>query len=247
MDNPSGPAGRRARWHETLSKFDLTIQYVPGKDNVVADAMSRYAYPACKAFQDASFHGSAQAQTEMKRIIEEELREGRTVGLLCFTKHTGASQNMCLVAGSITRVEDIPAGRIMVIGQDGTPSGLPPKRPRGRPRKHPLPADPPPALEESDSDDDIVELTQPPLPVLPTPEPSAPVQTGSEDPSHIHVAAPPTGSDEASSSSSLASPTQPSMGPPKPTQPIGSNGGPAAPVPLPSGAAEPDRGILERD
>ena len=41
MDTPSGPAGRRARWHETLSKFDLTVQYLPGKDNIVADAICR--------------------------------------------------------------------------------------------------------------------------------------------------------------------------------------------------------------
>jgi hypothetical protein len=27
-----------------LSKLDLTVQYVPGKDNVVDDAMSRFAY-----------------------------------------------------------------------------------------------------------------------------------------------------------------------------------------------------------
>ena len=46
VDTPSGPAGRRARWHETMSKFNITVQYIPGKDNVVADAMSRYAYPA---------------------------------------------------------------------------------------------------------------------------------------------------------------------------------------------------------
>ena len=71
MDTPSGPAGRRARWHETLSKFDLTVQYMPGKDNVVADALSRFAYPACKAFQDSSFHGSEKAREEMKRIIQE--------------------------------------------------------------------------------------------------------------------------------------------------------------------------------
>ena len=56
MDTPSGPGGRRARWHETFSKFDLTVQYVAGKDNLVEDAMSRFAYPACKAFQDTSFH-----------------------------------------------------------------------------------------------------------------------------------------------------------------------------------------------
>ena len=54
IDTPSGPAARRARWHETLSKFDLAVKYVPGKDNVVADAMSRFAYLACKAFQDTS-------------------------------------------------------------------------------------------------------------------------------------------------------------------------------------------------
>ncbi len=46
IDTPSGPRGRRARWHETLSQFILEVQYMPGKDNTVADAMSRYAYPA---------------------------------------------------------------------------------------------------------------------------------------------------------------------------------------------------------
>ncbi len=50
MDTFSGPAGGRARWHEVLSKIDLTLQYVPGKENVVADAMSRFVYPACKDF-----------------------------------------------------------------------------------------------------------------------------------------------------------------------------------------------------
>ena len=67
MDTPSGPAGRRARWHETLSKFDLTVQYLPGKDNVVADALSRFAYPASKAFQDTSTNGSEEAREEMKK------------------------------------------------------------------------------------------------------------------------------------------------------------------------------------
>ena len=33
VDTPSGPASRRARWHETLAKFDLTVVYDPGKDN----------------------------------------------------------------------------------------------------------------------------------------------------------------------------------------------------------------------
>ena len=29
VDTPSGPAGRRARWHETLSKFDIKVVYTP--------------------------------------------------------------------------------------------------------------------------------------------------------------------------------------------------------------------------
>ena len=41
VDTPSCPASRRARWHETLAKYDLTIVYVPGKDNSVADCLSR--------------------------------------------------------------------------------------------------------------------------------------------------------------------------------------------------------------
>jgi hypothetical protein len=82
VDTPSGPRGRRARWHETLSQFNLEIQYMPGKDNIVADAMSRYAYPASSAREDVSFHGSATAREEMKKIIEKEIREGRMVALL---------------------------------------------------------------------------------------------------------------------------------------------------------------------
>ena len=67
VDTPSGPRGRRARWHETLSQFDLTVKYVPGRENIVPDAMSRFAYPATSAREDVSFHGSAQACAEVKK------------------------------------------------------------------------------------------------------------------------------------------------------------------------------------
>ena len=52
IDTPSGPAGRRARWHELLSKFDLEVKYVPGAMNSAAHALSRWAYPASKGLQD---------------------------------------------------------------------------------------------------------------------------------------------------------------------------------------------------
>ena len=41
VNTPSGPAARRARWHETFPKFDLSVVYVPGKDNTVADWWGR--------------------------------------------------------------------------------------------------------------------------------------------------------------------------------------------------------------
>jgi hypothetical protein len=46
---------------------------MPGKDNTVADAMSRYAYPASSSREDVSFHGSAQAESEVKKLIEREI------------------------------------------------------------------------------------------------------------------------------------------------------------------------------
>ena len=74
VDNPSGPAARRAPWHETLAKFDLSIVYVPGKDNTVADCLSRWAYPAGKAWMDISMHGNAEETAEAKRILEAQRR-----------------------------------------------------------------------------------------------------------------------------------------------------------------------------
>ena len=83
VDTPSGPAVRRARWHETFAKFDLSVVYVPGKDNTVADCLSRWAYHAGKAWMDISSHGDAEETEEAKRIIEmEKAREQE--GVKCF-------------------------------------------------------------------------------------------------------------------------------------------------------------------
>ena len=83
VDTPSGPASRRARWHENLAKFDLTVVYVPGKDNTVADCLSRWAYPASKGMTDVPAHGDEAETAEAKRIIEmEHLMEEE--GVKCF-------------------------------------------------------------------------------------------------------------------------------------------------------------------
>ncbi|MCI61832.1 CCHC-type integrase, partial [Trifolium medium] len=40
---------RQKRWMETLKDFDFTLEYHPGKENVVADALSRKSVSACSA------------------------------------------------------------------------------------------------------------------------------------------------------------------------------------------------------
>ena len=77
LDTPSGPAGRRARWHEFLSRFNLQVVYIPGIKNDIPDALSRWAYPASQALADVSFHGSAADALEMKNIISKERAEER--------------------------------------------------------------------------------------------------------------------------------------------------------------------------
>ena len=78
LDVPSGPVGRRGRWHEYLSRYDLTVEYIPGKDNVVADCLSRWAYPASVAQRDISMHGNAKDDEEMVDLIRHEKAEERT-------------------------------------------------------------------------------------------------------------------------------------------------------------------------
>ena len=51
--------------------------YVSGKNNTVADFLSRFAYPSSEAYQDISKHGSAQDEDEMEGLILWERMEER--------------------------------------------------------------------------------------------------------------------------------------------------------------------------
>ena len=66
-----------------MAKFDLTVVYVPGKDNTVADCLSRWVYPASKGMTDVSAHGDEAETAEDKRIIDME-RMMEEEGVKCF-------------------------------------------------------------------------------------------------------------------------------------------------------------------
>ena len=83
VDTPSGPASRRARWHETLAKFDLTVDYVPGKDNTVADCLSRQAHPGRKGMTVVSAHRDEAETAEAKKIMDMD-RMMEEKGVQCF-------------------------------------------------------------------------------------------------------------------------------------------------------------------
>jgi hypothetical protein len=72
LDTPSGPVGRRSRWHEFLSKFDLTVEYLPGKVNEVADSLSRWAYPASQAAREVCKHGTWENKVERNEMDKDE-------------------------------------------------------------------------------------------------------------------------------------------------------------------------------
>ena len=63
--------GRRGRWHEFLSQFNINVIYVPAKDHQVSDALSRWAYPA-GLDQDISFHGSLDGFAHAKACDDLE-------------------------------------------------------------------------------------------------------------------------------------------------------------------------------
>ena len=54
-----GSLGRQGRLHEFLGRFNLMIEYTPGPENHVGDAISRSASPAGTA-QHTNFHGNDQ-------------------------------------------------------------------------------------------------------------------------------------------------------------------------------------------
>ena len=53
----AGPSGRRGRWHQFLSRYNIVVVYKQGMENDAAEGMSRCAYQARLA-DDTNFHSS---------------------------------------------------------------------------------------------------------------------------------------------------------------------------------------------
>ena len=53
----------------------LTVVHIAGADNIVADAMSRWAYPASQGYGDISIHGGEEDDKAMEEIIAKEREE----------------------------------------------------------------------------------------------------------------------------------------------------------------------------
>ena len=77
LDVPSGSFGRRARCHQILSKYDIQVGYRTGKENLICEILSRWAYPASEALRAISIHGSKEDDAELLGIIEKEVAEER--------------------------------------------------------------------------------------------------------------------------------------------------------------------------
>ena len=64
LNKATSSVGRRCRWHEFLSQFNLVVIYVPGHTQKVADPLSRapWYYPGNPDEGDATFHGPIEAR-----------------------------------------------------------------------------------------------------------------------------------------------------------------------------------------
>ncbi len=85
LDQPGGPTGRRARWHLLLSKFKLEIRYIKGEKNPLADALSRWAYPA-GCGEDQFLHGTPEDAAKLSQMVEQEKNEEAMSYLVSFQK-----------------------------------------------------------------------------------------------------------------------------------------------------------------
>ena len=91
LNKATSSVGRRCRWHEFLSQFNLVVIYVPGHTQKVADPLSRapWYYPGNPDEGDATFHGPKEADEFSRKcdLVEKLLDDmpvhSLTVDYIC--------------------------------------------------------------------------------------------------------------------------------------------------------------------
>ena len=77
LNKMTAAVGRRGRWHEFLSQFNISVVYTKGAEHRVSDPLSRWAYPASLEQGDESFHGTAEANAYADKCdLLEDLYDG---------------------------------------------------------------------------------------------------------------------------------------------------------------------------
>ena len=71
VDTTSGPTCRRLRWQEFLESFNEQVLRIEGNKKTVADALSRWAYPASTGYRNMSKHGFQQDVVDVRKLNEE--------------------------------------------------------------------------------------------------------------------------------------------------------------------------------
>ena len=90
---------------------------------MIADILSRWAYPASKAWRDISNHGSEEDLKAVKEIIEEEEMEERELGLRDQT--LGVSEQH--PTANVLREDGLTVG-VSPVGAQAETSAAPPLR-----------------------------------------------------------------------------------------------------------------------
>ena len=89
LATPTGPTGRQARWHQLMAHFDVYVEYITGTQNLVADAMTRLAYPAGGGFKDDSKHGGHEETVQVHKDEVQYRMEERACRILIIQDDEG--------------------------------------------------------------------------------------------------------------------------------------------------------------
>ncbi|WMV37356.1 hypothetical protein MTR67_030741 [Solanum verrucosum] len=92
---------RQRRWIELLKDYDVTIQYHPGKANVVADALSRKMVKKCGVLANIEVRPTFIEEIKAKQFEDESLNELRRKTV------SGKAQDVALEVGGVLSFKEI--------------------------------------------------------------------------------------------------------------------------------------------